>query len=384
MSIIRGGVGHRRPQLDVGIENLHPDPENPRLPSEFQGKSESEVIEALYKFFHLQELAISMFENGYFDAEPLVAIPQSLPSEFKGKEYQELNTNESYRAFISDPSTHFIVVEGNRRLSTAKLLLSGVKKGLPSLGEEQTWVREDLAYLPIIVYPERKQVLAYIGARHIIGTKKWDAYAKARYIASLKEDHKLSMDDIQRTVGDTGNSARKIYTCYKLIEEVEDEYESIDSSEAKENFSFLVLATGQGSIKDYIGLPKKWKDIDFDINIVPTDKIDNLKQLFLWLFGDGKEVRKIIKESRDITNYLTDILRNDSAVEHLKQTGDILGSFERSGGEDRLVEKYVKRANTNIEQALGMLHRHKTDEIKSELRKLEETTKTAITIVEDA
>lgn len=383
MSIIRGGTGHRRPQLDINIDNLHPDPENPRLPKEYQGKSENDVIEALYKFFHLQELAISMFENGYFDAEPLVAIPKNLPTEFAGKEYRELNNNENYKVFITNPDTHFTVVEGNRRLSTAKLLLTGAKRGLPVLGEEQNWVKEDLRLLPVIIYPERKQVLAYIGARHIIGTKKWDAYAKARYIASLKEEHKLSMDDIQRTVGDTGNSARKIYTCYKVIEEVETEFENIDTSAAKENFSFLILATGQGSIKDFIGLPKKWNDINLDINIIPSDKIDNLKQLFLWLFGDGKEVRKIIKESRDITNYLTDILREESAIDYLKQTGDIIGAFERSGGEEKLVEKYIKRANHSLEQALGMLHRNKNEEVRRELLKLEETTRTALSIIDD-
>ena len=383
MSIIRGGIGHRRPQLDVSIDNLHPDPDNPRLPREYQGKPEADVIEALYKFFHLQELAISMFENGYFDAEPVVAIPKNLPPEFTDKEYRELNQNEEYKKFISNPETHFIVVEGNRRLSTAKLLLSGAKKGMPVLREEQNWVKDDLKTLPVIVYPERKQVLAYIGARHIIGIKKWDAYAKARYIASLKEEHKLSIDDIQRTVGDTGNSARKIYTCYKVIEEIETEFENIDTSEAKDNFSFIILATGQGSVKDFIGLPKKWKEINFDENIIPIDKLDNLKQLFLWLFGDGKEVRKIIKESRDITNYLTDILRNDVAIDYLKQTGDILGAFERSGGEDKLVEKYVKRANNSIEQALGMLHRHKSEDIKRELLKLEETTRTALSIIDN-
>jgi len=383
MNIIRGGIGHRRPQLDIKIDNLHPDPENPRLPREYQGKSESEIIEALYKFFHLQELAISMFENGYFDAEPVVAIPKNLPSEFTGKEYYELNKNKEYRAFISNSNTHFIVVEGNRRLSTAKLLLSGAKKGLPILGEEQNWVKEDLRHLPVIIYPERKQVLAYIGARHIIGIKKWDAYAKARYIAGLKEGHNLSIDDIQRTVGDTGNSARKIYTCYKVIEEVETEFENVDTSEAKDNFSFLILATGQGSIKDFIGLPKKWSEINFDINIIPKNKLDNLKQLFLWLFGDGKEVRKIIKESRDITNYLTDILRNETAIDYLIQTGDLIGAFERSGGEDKLVEKYIKRANNSLEQALGMLHRHKSEEVKRELLKLADTTKTALSIIDN-
>jgi len=48
----------------------------------------------------------------------------------------------------------------------------------------------------------------------IYWSKKWDAYAKARYIATLMEDFALSIDEIQDRVGDTSNSARKTYASY--------------------------------------------------------------------------------------------------------------------------------------------------------------------------
>ena len=381
MSTIPSGLGKRRPQLDIPIDNLHPDPQNPRLPKDYQGKAEPQIIEALYKFFNLQEIAVSMQENGYFDAEPLVAIPNSLPNSFFGKSYSELKDNPDYTKFIEDVDTHFTVVEGNRRLSTAKLLLEGTKRTFPELTDDN--IIADLEELPVIIYPERRDVLAYIGARHIIGTKKWDAYAKARYIASLKEDHELEMNGIQKIVGDTTQSVRKIYACYRLIERIEEEYENIETVEAKDNFSFLILATGQRSIKDFIGLNKKWNEIDFDSDIIPDNKMDALKHLFIWLFGDGKEQRKLIKESRDITNYLSDILRSPESTQHLIDTGDLQGAFDRSGGEERLVEKYVKQANNNLEKALGLLHRHRTEEVKTEVKKLEETLKVALDILKD-
>ncbi|MBK7639040.1 MAG: hypothetical protein IPJ22_03035 [Bacteroidetes bacterium] len=78
----------------------------------------------LYRFFDIEELAYSMAENGYFDEEPLVAIPQSLPIVFHGLSGNELMQNDAYIKFIKDQTTQFVVVEGNRRLSTIKLLLS--------------------------------------------------------------------------------------------------------------------------------------------------------------------------------------------------------------------------------------------------------------------
>ena len=62
-------------KLIVPIENIHLDPNNPRLPEEFQNKSQKELLDILYKYFALRELAESMARNGYFEEEPLVVIP---------------------------------------------------------------------------------------------------------------------------------------------------------------------------------------------------------------------------------------------------------------------------------------------------------------------
>ena len=48
--------GIRRPRLDIPAERLFLDPENPRLPEDIQGKKESELLNALYKGFNLDEI----------------------------------------------------------------------------------------------------------------------------------------------------------------------------------------------------------------------------------------------------------------------------------------------------------------------------------------
>ncbi len=357
---LNASLGRKRMFRYIPLDNLHHDTENPRLPKEYQGKPESDVIDALYKYFHLQELAISMAENGYFEAEPIVGIPVDLPKKLQGVGHDDLESNVDYREFINADDTHFIVVEGNRRLCAAKLLLSGEKATFPELIDDS--IKNDLQFLPTIIYPERKDVLAYLGARHIIGTKKWDAYAKARYIASLRDEHNLPMDDIQRTIGDAGTSTRKIYVCYRLIEIIESQFEDYETDDAKDNFSYLVLGLGQGSIKDFLDIPSRWMNIDLD-NPIAKGKYEELKELFIWFYGEGKKKKAVIKESRDITNKLSYVLRSEEAITHLRLTNDIDEAFERTDGEQYMLLKYLKKSNRMLGNTLPLISKHKNAEV---------------------
>ena len=118
------GGGGSRPQIESSIERLLLDTNNPRLPEDYQGKSGVKILECLRRDFDLEELAYSMDENGYFDEEPLVAVPHKLPQKFIGKSDSKLKLDPSYIEFINNISTKLVVVEGNRRLATIIILLS--------------------------------------------------------------------------------------------------------------------------------------------------------------------------------------------------------------------------------------------------------------------
>lgn len=367
------GLGRKRPQLNIAADNLHLDPLNPRLPEDIQGKSEEEINYALYRFFDVDELAYSMAENGYFDEEPLVAIPIDLPAKFHNIDSNELIGNREYEDFIQSPSTKFTVVEGNRRLSTIKLLLSDELqnkfkiRSLPLINEE---IKTDLSVLPVIVYPNRTEVLPYLGVRHISGIKKWEPYAKARYVAKMVEQG-FTIDDIQKQVGDRNNSARKIYLCYQLIELAKYEFD-LNTEKAENFFSYLLLASGQGSIKDYLGIEKRLQDIDLT-NPIPNEKKQNLKNIFSWLFGEGKEKLPVIKESRDITEKLSPVLRNVTATTYLLNTRDLSEAYERSDGEQDLLKKYLMKANSLLEKSLGFISRNKSEDVSDEFQRLKDT-----------
>lgn len=358
------GYGRKRPSLNINVDRLHLDELNPRLPQAVQGKSENEILRVLYEEFGLEEIAISMCQNGYFDEEPLVVIPCGMPKE-------DIN-EQQYMAFIQKENTDFIVVEGNRRLATIKILLGRNLQrtlGIRSWPELKEEIRNDISILPVIVYPNHDEVVPYLGVRHITGIKKWGAYAKARYIISMME-RGLSIEDIEQRTGDNKASGRKYAICYNMLEQAREELD-YDIQKATEDFSFLILSIGQVAIRSYLGLPKL-KEISLK-EPIRTDKLYEFKNVLSWLFGEGKDVRPAIKESRDITTYLSTVVASPEAVSYLEKTRSLQDSYDLTGGEETMLKKTLSAANIKLEKSLGIIHRHKTPDIKAEAQKCYET-----------
>lgn len=377
------GLGRKRPQLDIHLKRLHLDIKNPRLPEEAQNRPEDDVLIHLYNHFDLEEISDSMVRNGYFDEEPLVVVPQSLPKHLR-KETIDYNSPE-FIEYINADDTEFVVAEGNRRLATAKILVDEtlrrslkIAKGWPIPSEE---IADDLSILPVIVYKERKDVLPYLGVRHITGNKKWDSYAKARYINEmLKESY--TIEDIEQEVGDRAQSVKRNAIAFNLLRVAHEELE-YDISNAKENFSLLLLSLGQKSIKKYLGLQKVVNgvvknlplgEVDLDTPI-DEEHFDNLQHLLRWLFGEGTKTLPVITDSRDITNYLKTVLDSEQAIEHLIKTGNLKESYELTDGEETMVRRLLQNSNRNLERALGIVHRHRTEDVIAEVTKCEETVK---------
>jgi hypothetical protein len=162
----------------------------------------------------------------------------------------------------------------------------------------------------------------------------------------------------------------KNYVCYKMFEQVSDEFD-LETTKAKIYFSLLLLAVGQGNIKRFLGLPKKLSEVNVNAP-VPSSTLENLKNLLSWVFGDGKK-RAVINESRDITTYLSHIVASSEAVSYLEKTRDLVGAYDRTDGEEKMVLRYLSTANSKLEWALGIAHRHKTLDVTMEVEKCEKT-----------
>ena len=180
--------------IRVNSERLLLDADNPRLP-EGISKDREKIWAHMKRAYDLDELALSMSENGYFEAEPLVVIPEKIS--FKDGEI------EKYIKYSEDNQSKFIVVEGNRRLATIQGLLDR-ELNYPISND----IKKQFKDLPVLFYPNRKSVLAFLGVHHLAGVRKWNVYERARYIVKLKKEG-WSILDIQRKVGDKKKLCKK-------------------------------------------------------------------------------------------------------------------------------------------------------------------------------
>ena len=338
-----------RPTLiRVGAQRLIIDKENPRLPESVPKNNNEEIWRFMKSVFDLDELALSIQNNGYFEAEPLVVVPSNIS-------FSD-NQIEQYKKYHENPQSQFIVVEGNRRLATIQGLLKGKllnDERLPYQISDN--VRAQLEHLPALFYPNRESVINFLGVHHLAGVRKWNVYERARYIVHLTRNRKYSIKDIQNIIGDRKNSAKKTYICYRLIEILQEYDESFGISDAKDNFSFLQLATGQGPIRAYIGLPT-WNSIEGNTieNPIPKEKYENLKNLFLCLFNSSYG-RSLIGESREITSRISKILVDKEATKYLFTHKDLESAFEMVGGTAQFFNTLAGKSKRNLESISGQL-----------------------------
>ncbi len=146
------------------VQNLRFDPLNPRLPSSIRGSDEEAVLAYLLKDATLIELMGSIGEQDFFAGEPLLVC--------------------------NDPAENgaYLVVEGNRRLGSVKLLnkpeLAPTNKTSVQKASQEAKFKPSV--LPAVIYPNRQSILGYLSYRHITGVKSWNPLQKARYLAQLR------------------------------------------------------------------------------------------------------------------------------------------------------------------------------------------------------
>jgi hypothetical protein len=326
----------------IRVQSLDLDPLNPRLVVP-DGATQANLISVLYEQEGLDELVPSLLENGYFEEEPLVVVPN-------GRRYT--------------------TVEGNRRLAALKLLLDPLLRrqarvaGWPTPTSRQ---KARLTAVPCVIYAERDEVIPFLGYRHITGAKKWAPFQKARFVAQLLESGQ-SLEHIQEVIGDTTQATKKLYQDYVVYGQITEELQ-MPSAPIRERFSLLEVALGQRPVKVYLGLPRSLPRTAVD-RLVPEDHLEELQELTRWVFGDGTKAA-VIADSRDIPGKLAKVVDNDEALEHLRLTDDLEAAYERTGGEQQYLLKRLAASERAVRDAAGLISLYAKDkEVRSAVERL--------------
>ncbi|MEC6741638.1 hypothetical protein VXS12_16770 [Acinetobacter baumannii] len=294
----------------LNVSEILLDPLNPRLGDSIsENMTQEQIVSLIVNNFGVDDLLSSMSFNGYFDAEPLVC--------------QKRANGEYY------------VIEGNRRL-VACLILSNDYRAKDYIRNFKHFINlhaernsPNVSDLPVVIFKENEdpnKISAYLGIRHIVSTKDWDSFAKARWINDTITHDKITIDDISTMTGDKSGTIRSLLSGYNFMNQLEHET-SFDRGNT--------IRKGRGSNVNYPfswvytlfnhTVPKAFLNLNFfDDNEkpisrpIPEEKLDDAVFVIDAMFGNSKLGQDaLLDDSRQISKF-AEALGDPDKVRHLR------------------------------------------------------------------
>jgi hypothetical protein len=345
---------------NIDVEYLLLDVDNPRLAAEENLKSQDDLVKFLWEEMAVDEIALSIAKNGFFDEEPLFVIPHA-----SRKDY-------------------WIVVEGNRRLAAVKLLTDEALRkrvGATSLPSISLLRRTDLTDLPVSKYRTREELWQFFGFRHINGPKPWDPYSKAKYISQVHEEYGIALDEIAASIGDRHATVRRLYRGIKLLEQAENQslWAAEDRTKPRLAFSHLYTAAAQGEFQKFLGI----SDDTLKKNPVPAAHKKDLQDLLLWLYGSkSREIDPLVVTQSPDLNNLREVVASKEGLQSLRSGLSLKSSLDAAIGDERRFADSIFRARQELHQAKSSV----TNGYKGQpelLKAAEETSALAETILDE-
>jgi len=313
----------------TSIDQLHFDPQNPRLPERLRGATDTEVLKYFLMECNLVELMMSIGEKGYFVGEPLMVTPCEAPEE------------------------GFLVIEGNRRLGALKLLQDDTTA--PVMTTQVQQIRDSAKFkpteIPGIEFKKRDDILVYLGYRHITGIKEWDSLAKARYLKQLRalhdpDDHAKAHRALAKEIGSRADTVAKLLTGHALLERAGDIGILHRLKLVADDIPFSLLTTGIGlrEIANFIGL-----DGSSDVE-VKSLKEKEFEEFFTWVFDKRGRSHTVLGESRNFAK-LARVVANPEALKALRR-GDPLDMADlMTFGQLETIRKHLYNAEKSLQIA---------------------------------
>ena len=319
--------GHQ--SADVRTDDLDLDISNPRLvgdlePGAPEAQLQIEALRVLWKKYSLEELILSIAENGFWRHEPLVALADGT------------------------------VIEGNRRLAAVRLLRSRAlckEVGADSVPKLTSKALADLETLPVIRAKNREDVWAFVGFKHVNGPQMWRSHAKAKYVAWVHDELGVPLAEIAQTIGDTHSTVERFYHALKVLEQAETAGFFTISDNHKTHFSFSHLMTGLSyeGIRAFLGLKSGAR-----VKPEPVAKksLPRLSKLMRWLYGSKSEgVPPLVRSQNPDLRRLENALQNRRGIEVLEAGLPLEAAEEAALGDDRVLARSLEEARVAISKA---------------------------------
>lgn len=317
----------RRVSEYLPISDLQLDPENFRLPQDAAVRDQIALCAFIEMRYDLGELANSMIRDGYRPEEPLIAV---------------------------DEHDRLVIVEGNRRLSTLKLLQDQeYRDGLPesktttwnALAHELDETGRDLSEVPVVTYQNRNEVEGSLGFRHVSGIAPWSAESKARYISHLvSKGHPFS--EIARMIGSRSDYVRRQHAAHAALTEAE--AQDVDTDRAERFFGVYYRSLSNPKAREFVGID--WTGTAPD-KAVLSKGAEPMAEFLGFLFG-STEVKPVLTDSRRVDD-LGRVLADETALGVLREERNLDAAVDVLGGDRSAVNAQLRGALTRLRQANG-------------------------------
>lgn len=349
----------------LNIDQIEFDKQNPRLPTTV-GTKESDIIKYLAAKTGIEDLMISIGENGFFPGEAIVVTPAE--------------------------DDKYTVLEGNRRLAALKLLqdpeLAGGRRSITKVSEE---AESKPTRIPAYIVNSRDDTLQYLGFRHISGIQRWDPLAKARYLKLLFDQAQGKPEDrckeIAREIGSKSNSVRRsldALAAYEAIEE-RDFFDINDLNEGSFRFGTFYTAIANAEIASFVGVREKDGSATHPIDNPKSLKKEPLKELTEWMFKKDSQGSTRLGESRNIPK-LSAVIENSNALEKLRKGESLDSAYSATIDNREVFLQDITLAIDHLEQAKDHLKQANLNlySLSSDDQEAVESVQEAMNMLDDA
>lgn len=224
--------------------------------------------------------------------------------------------------------------------------------GIPDINKT---AQGKLRSLPV-VHCQRNEIWRYIGFKHVNGPKQWDAFAKAEYIAWVHNTIAVSLPDIARQIGDRHSTVARLYNGLMALQQVENsgKWNRDRRYHKRFFFSHLYTALDYDGFKDYLGIDAARSEASE--TPVPSNKIDQLAEVCVWLFGDRNTntVPRINSQNPDLRN-LDETIQSGNGVDALRQGLPLPVALDISRGDERILRENLVSAKASLQIAKARL-----------------------------
>jgi len=308
LSIPVFGVDHKLELLDVPLNLLKLDLENPRLGHIQYSMNEEEIEKIIWEEAKTKKLKIAIELNG-------LQIPLYV---------QRIEGGD------------FRVREGARRTTCLRHIVRDIEKGKK---KEKGLKLENFDSVPVYVYPDNmpeSHIAMHLAGEHVAGKDPWDALNRARQIYRLNDELDVSYEDIAENLGISKTTIKQSIWAFNQALDFHEKYPAYDNwihrySHFQKLYSKKELRETWVTDPKNMDLFMSWINagkIPYAYKITSLDKIIADGPLFKWFKESNHTLDEAIQKSKDnrTEHQFTDSISNkvDDAVETLLENIPLL------------------------------------------------------------